>query len=69
MLRTLKPKYRTVIYLYYYEGYSTNEIAKILKITQSNVTTQLKRAREQLKEIIIDDNKEDNSYGKLHGFI
>ncbi len=26
----LPPKYRTVIYLYYYEGYSANEIARLL---------------------------------------
>ena len=26
----LPPKYRTVIYLYYYEGYSANEIAKMV---------------------------------------
>jgi len=66
-VKGLKPKYRTVIYLYYYEGYSVNEIAVILKMPKSTVTTQLKRAREQLKEIII---KENDSYGsQLQGFI
>ncbi|MCL2632972.1 MAG: RNA polymerase sigma factor [Oscillospiraceae bacterium] len=60
-VKSLKPKYRTVIYLHYYEGYSSKEIANILRIPQSTVTTQLKRAREQLKEIII---KEEHSYGK-----
>jgi RNA polymerase sigma-70 factor (ECF subfamily) len=53
----LKPKYRTVIYLHYYEGYSTKDIAGIMKIPQSTVTTHLNRARKQLKEDII---KEDN---------
>jgi RNA polymerase sigma-70 factor (ECF subfamily) len=51
----LKPKYRTIIYLYYYEDYSIKEIAEILKIRQTTVTTQLARARGQLKEIILEE--------------
>lgn len=52
VLRTvfsLPPKYRVVIYLHYYEGYATAEIAKLLKISRSAVTTRLQRAREILK--------------------
>ena len=45
----LKPKYRTVIYLHYYEGLSTQEIASVLGIPQNTVLTHLRRAREQLK--------------------
>ena len=45
----LKPKYRTAIYLHYYEGLSTEEIAAALGIPQSTVLTHLRRAREQLK--------------------
>jgi RNA polymerase sigma-70 factor (ECF subfamily) len=45
----LKPKYRSVIFLHYYEGYSTAEIAKIMHISESAVTTRLSRARSQLK--------------------
>jgi len=52
-VESLKPKYRTIIYLYYYEQYSVKEIAGILKIQQSTVTTQLGRARNQLKEILL----------------
>jgi RNA polymerase sigma-70 factor (ECF subfamily) len=62
----LKPKYRTVIYLHYYEGYSTKEISSLLKIPQSTVTTHLNRARKQLKT---DIEKEEHSYGKLQRFI
>jgi RNA polymerase sigma-70 factor (ECF subfamily) len=40
---------RTAIYLHYYEGYSTREIAQILHITQTAVTTRLARARKRLK--------------------
>ena len=46
----LPVKYRTVIYLFYYEGYKINEIAKILNTNESTVKTQLARAREKLKE-------------------
>jgi len=42
-------KYRTIIYLYYYEGYKINEISKILKINENTVKSQLARAREKLK--------------------
>lgn len=46
---SLSVKERTVIYLYYYEGYSTAEIAKIQKISRSAVTLRLERARKHLK--------------------
>ena len=46
----LKPEYRAVVYLYYYEGYSTDEIGKLLRISQSAVSTRLHRARHQLKQ-------------------
>lgn len=42
-------KYRSVIYLYYFENYSTSEIAKILNRNESTIRTQVKRARELLK--------------------
>lgn len=45
----LAPKYRVVIYLHYYEQYSTKEIAELLHISQTAVTTRLSRAREMLK--------------------
>ncbi len=49
----LPEKYRTVLYLYYYEELSTKEIARLLKITVTSVTTRLSRARDQLKEVWI----------------
>lgn len=49
---SLPPKYRVVIYLHYYEGYATAEIAKLLKISRSAVTTRLQRAREMLKPLL-----------------
>lgn len=42
-------KYRSVIYLYYFENFSTAEIAKLLNRNEATVRTQLKRARDILK--------------------
>ena len=52
---SLAPKLRVVVYLYYYEGYTTGEIARILKISQTAVTTRLFRARTILKEQLKED--------------
>ena len=48
----LAPKYRVVVYLHYYEMLSTQEIASLLHITRSAVTTRLSRARQMLKETL-----------------
>lgn len=49
---SIPPKYRVVVYLHYYELYATKEIAALLHISQSAVTTRLSRAREMLKELL-----------------
>ena len=49
IVMSLSFKERTVIYLYYYEGYSTEDIAKILKITASAVRSRMQRARKHLQ--------------------
>lgn len=54
----LPPKYKTVIYMYYYEEYSTREISEILKKNKSTVCSMLKRGREILKERLGEDNEE-----------
>ncbi len=50
MLQTLDIKYRGAFVLYHIEGYSTKEIATILRIPQGTVTSRLKRARRLLQE-------------------
>lgn len=45
----LPAKYKTVVYLYYYEGYKTYEIASLLDIKESTVRSQLHKARKLLK--------------------
>lgn len=46
----LPQNYRTVIYLFYYEGYKVNEIANILKKQEGTIKTWLFRARQALKQ-------------------
>ncbi len=48
----LPPRYRTVIYLYYYEGYQAAEIGKILGIPAATVNTRLARGREKLRNTL-----------------
>lgn len=52
---SLPVKYRTVIHLYYYEGYSTKEIALLTGQKESTVRSLMSRARSQLKEKLGDD--------------
>ena len=47
---SLPPKYREVVYLHYYEGYTAAEIGAILRKRENTVYSLLRRAREQLKQ-------------------
>jgi len=53
----LPERYKDVIYLYYYEGYSTAEIAKMLKKPHSSVRVHLHEARKILKGVLEEDEK------------
>lgn len=55
-VRSLPKRYRDVIYLHYYEGYSVAEIADILGTKTGTITSRLKRAREKLKPILQEEN-------------
>ena len=46
----LPEKYRVTLYLFYYEELSTKEIAELLGLRQTAVTTRLSRGRELLKK-------------------
>ena len=48
----LPPKYRTVIYLYYYEGYQTAEIAAMTGWREGTVRSRLARARDRLRDLL-----------------
>ena len=51
-LDALSERYRLLIHLYYYEGYRTEEIARILEMKASTVRSGLKRARKRLKDLM-----------------
>ncbi|MCM1166575.1 MAG: sigma-70 family RNA polymerase sigma factor [Lachnospiraceae bacterium] len=48
----LPPKYKEVVWLYYYDGYRTDEIAKMLRCPHSTVRNRLRDARERLKKAL-----------------
>ena len=51
-LRTLPPKERSAITLYYLSGYDIKEIAAITETSEDAVKKQLSRGRDKLKEIL-----------------
>lgn len=46
----LSEQLRSVVVLYYYEGFSARETGEILGISEANVKTRLSRARKRLRE-------------------
>ena len=52
-LKQLKPpEYRDILYLFYFEEFKVEEIAKILQITNGNAKTRLFRARAALRKCL-----------------
>ena len=49
---SLPEKYRDVVYLHYYEGYTAPEIGRLLKKNPNAVYTLLTRARQLLKDAL-----------------
>jgi len=51
-ITALDEKYKLPIYLYYYEGYETAEIAKMLKTNHATLRTRLRTAKKKLKLLL-----------------
>lgn len=51
-LKKLSSEERTIIYLFYFEGYTSSQISGILKMNESTVKSHLKRARSKMKNNI-----------------
>lgn len=51
-LAALPPGDRTLLHLYYYEGYRTEEIARLLGRNGATVRSQLTRARQKLSRLL-----------------
>ena len=56
-VQDLPAKYSAVIHLYYYEGYSIQEISKLLRLPVPTVGTRLSRGRERLRQLLKEDVK------------
>ncbi len=48
----LPEKYRVILYLYFYEGYSLKEIAGMLKMNASTLRSRFAKAKELMKEYL-----------------
>jgi len=48
----LSPKYRDVIYLFYYEDFSVKQISETLSIKETTGKSQLSRGRDKLREML-----------------
>jgi RNA polymerase sigma-70 factor (ECF subfamily) len=55
ILSVLPEKYKTAIWLYYYEGCNVHEISEICGTTEAAVKQRLARGRDALKEKLGDD--------------
>ena len=58
ILRKLRKNNRITLYMYYYEGYSLDEIAGILGTNANTVSSRLRRGRMQLKKLLLDERNE-----------
>ena len=51
-IMALPQDYKTAVYMYYYEGYSTQEIAQHMGCPHATVRTRMARARKLLKSML-----------------
>lgn len=58
----LPQKYRTAVYLHYFEGYPIKDIANIMQSNQNTVASLLMRARKKLSEML--EGKFDDGSGQ-----
>lgn len=63
-LDSLKDNYRIVLTLHLIEGFDYEEIAEILKYTNENVRTTVSRAKKKLKQVLLAENTQIQSYGR-----
>lgn len=57
---SLPQKYRLILHLFYFEGYSVKEIADMLTLSESNVKVRLSRGRSLLKTKLTEEFEDDN---------
>ena len=67
ILSPLDEKYRTILLLYYLEGFTVKEISAILEMKEGTVKSRLKRGREKISEEYQDLIKEDSTCQQPNG--
>ena len=50
-LNGLDRKHRTVVILYYVQGFKTREVAEMLKVNESTVRSRLAAARDKMEQL------------------
>ena len=58
-VKALPENYRNAIYLHYYEGYTTAEIGRMLKVPTNTVLSWLRRARAQLQTMLKEEIEDE----------
>lgn len=53
----LPEEYKTAVYMYYYEGYTTAEIAQYLRCPEATIRSRLSRARACLRDMLGGDSR------------
>ena len=66
LVLNLPVKYKTVVYLYYYEGYNSVQIAKLLKKPESTIRTYLQKAKKLLKQELNEGNAVEVNQGSVY---
>ena len=56
-INRLRPEFKEVVLLFYYQGFSVSEISAILDIAEGTVSSRLSRAREKLQKDFKGDEK------------
>ncbi|MCM1106878.1 MAG: sigma-70 family RNA polymerase sigma factor [Blautia sp.] len=62
-LQELPDKYRILVYLHYYGGYSLRELSHLLHRRESTLQTQLAEARKRLRDILEKEQGEEKHEG------
>ena len=60
-IRSLTPAMRQALELRYIEGYSNTEIAEMLGVSQSAVSTSIEKARKRLKNMLRDEDANETA--------
>lgn len=55
IMKKLSRNNRIALYMYYYEGYTIEEIGRILDVSPDTVSSRLHRGRQQLKKLLSEE--------------